>query len=362
MEKKSPFRIGPATQTLLCADSREMNSLLRNSIDLVVTSPPYPMIAMWDSCFRTMNDEIGRRLDAGDGPGAFSLMHSELGRTWRRLLWAARPGGFICVNMGDAVRTLDGSFRLYPNHVETERFFMSHGADVLPRIIWRKTTNAPTKFMGSGMLPAGAYVTLEHEYILIFRKPGRREFSSAIQKERRRRSALFWEERNAWYSDLWELKGVRQTLAADGAARHRSAAFPFDIAYRLIAMHSLAGDLVLDPFAGTGTTVFAAAALGRSSLGVDIDPALCARAERDLPLLIPRLASYARERLKRHERFTVDHTAAGKSLVHANCHYGFPVKTRQEKNLCIPIPAAIRRRDNGGYDVDYLPPGERPAD
>jgi hypothetical protein len=57
--------------------------------------------------------------------------------------------------------------------------------------------------MGSGMLPPNAYVTLEHEYILIFRKKSNRKFDSS-GKDNRQESAYFWEEKNRWFSDLWE--------------------------------------------------------------------------------------------------------------------------------------------------------------
>ena len=69
----------------------------------------------------------------------------------------------------------------------------------MPAILWRKPTNAPNKFMGSGMLPPNAYVTLEHEYILMFRWGAKREFSQEEQKRSRRESAYFWEERNGWF-------------------------------------------------------------------------------------------------------------------------------------------------------------------
>ncbi|MGD9382562.1 MAG: hypothetical protein PVH55_00780 [Desulfobacterales bacterium] len=79
----------------------------------------------------------------------------------------------------------------------------------LPCIIWRKQTNAPNKFMGSGMLPAGAYVTLEHEYILILGKGPKRVFEKQEDKRKRHDSAIFWEERNSWYSDVWfDAKGT----------------------------------------------------------------------------------------------------------------------------------------------------------
>ena len=121
------------------------------------------------------------------------------------------------------------------------------------------------------MLPAGAYVTLEHEYILILRKGGLRKFSSSAQKQNRNRSALFWEERNRWFSDTWDIAGERQELDG-GATRSRSAAFPFELAYRLISMYSVRSDTVFDPFMGTGTSLLAAAAACRNSIGMDIDP------------------------------------------------------------------------------------------
>ena len=97
------------------------------------------------------------------------MMHSELDKVWGQLGRILVPGGYACINVGDATRTLKGRFQLYPNAERITQRFVDLGFDVLPRIIWRKTTNAPNKFMGSGMLPVGAYVTLEHEYVLIFR-------------------------------------------------------------------------------------------------------------------------------------------------------------------------------------------------
>ncbi len=65
------------------------------------------------------------------------------------------------------------------------------GLFALPVILWRKQTNAPNKFMGSGMMPPGAYVTLEHEYVLILRKGNKRIFKSDENRQLRRESAYF---------------------------------------------------------------------------------------------------------------------------------------------------------------------------
>ena len=123
--------------------------------------------------------------------------------------------------------------------------------------------------MGSGMLPAGAYVTLEHEWILILRKGGKRVFTKA-ETDLRRQSAIFWEERNHWYSDQWsDILGTSQQLIGK-AERQRSAAYPFEIPRRLIAMYSIYGDTVLDPFSGTGTTALAGIQLGRNTIGLSL--------------------------------------------------------------------------------------------
>ena len=70
--------------------------------------------------------------------------------------------------------------------------FIDNGMQSLPNLIWRKPTNSPNKFMGSGMLSPGAYVTLEHEHILVFRKGMKREFKTDQEKLNRSKSAYFW--------------------------------------------------------------------------------------------------------------------------------------------------------------------------
>lgn len=118
------------------------------------------------------------------------------------------------------------------------------------------------------------------QIILVFRKGGNRKFTNA-EKSIRHNSAYFWEERNIWFSDLWEIKGTTQKLKK-GTSRARSAAFPFELAYRLVNMYSMKYDLVYDPFSGTGTVTKAAIASERNSISIDIDTNLCERATFDL--------------------------------------------------------------------------------
>src|SRR5699024_7278387 len=154
---------------VVVGDSRRLDELDDESVELVVTSPPYPMIEMWDESFADLDPIIEERLDAGDGQAAFELMHEELDTVWSEIGRVLVDGGIACINLGDATRKVDGSFRVYQNHPRIIDAFEQLGFEPLPEILWRKPVNSAAKFMGSGMLPPNAYVTLEHEYILIFR-------------------------------------------------------------------------------------------------------------------------------------------------------------------------------------------------
>lgn len=155
-----------------------MSGIEDASVDLVVTSPPYPMIEMWDAMFAEQDASIDVTLIENQPEQAFERMHRLLDSVWQECFRVMRPAGILCINIGDATRTIAKEFRLYSNHSRILQSCLSLGLRNLPNIIWRKQTNAPNKFMGSGMLPAGAYVTLEHEYILIFRKEGKRLFNN----------------------------------------------------------------------------------------------------------------------------------------------------------------------------------------
>lgn len=332
-----------------------MEGLSDNSIDLVVTSPPYPMIEMWDPIFSSFQPKIAALLKKGDGPKAFEAMHKTLDSVWKECHRVLKPGGFACINIGDATRTIKERFSLYTNHARILASAQTLGFSALPCILWRKQTNAPNKFMGSGMLPAGAYVTLEHEYILILRKGPKREFKKESDKQNRRESAVFWEERNAWFSDIWfDIKGAVQSLG-DKTARKRSGAYPFELAHRLINMYSVRGDQVLDPFLGTGTTMAAAMAANRNSVGYELDASLGPGISSMAETVDVTVAQVIRQRLIRHISFVLERMEARGPMKHKNRHYGFPVMTAQEKELIFNTPMAVTQTLDHQYRVTYDP-------
>lgn len=334
-------------------DSKDMRAIPSSSVHLVVTSPPYPMIEMWDDLFSRRSRKIARALKSRIAAEAFELMHQQLDPVWHEIYRILADGGIACINIGDAVRTINDNFMLYANHARILKALLKTGFTTLPLILWRKPTNAPNKFMGSGMLPAGAYVTLEHEYILIVRKGAKRDFKSAAEKQNRRESALFWEERNTWFSDVWlGLIGSQQKMAAD-AARIRSAAFPFELAYRLVNMYSAKGDTVVDPFLGTGTTMHSALASGRNSIGYEIEAGFQDVIKADRDMMLAAFNDRIRQRIQKHLDYLAVRAGEKGKFKYLNRHYKFPVMTRQEVELFFNPLESITQLSNNTLEASY---------
>lgn len=260
----------PGPVTVIEGDARELSGVPAGSVHLVVTSPPYPMIPQWDALFARL------------GATGFDGMHAELGRAWAACHRVLVDGGLLAVNIGDAVRTgAPDGFRLWPNHAEVLRRCAALGFVPLPYLLWKKPINRPNAFLGSGFLPPNAYVTLDCEYILLFRKGGLRRFP--VRHPARLASRYERAERDRWFSQVWEWPAVRQA----GPDGRRTGAFPAELPHRLVRMFSLEGETVLDPFAGTGTTLAAASALGRAAVGVEIDPEVARRLRARFPAAPP---------------------------------------------------------------------------
>ena len=207
--------------------------------------------------------------------------------------------------------------------------------------------------MGSGMLPGGAYVTLEHEYILIVRKGSKREFKRAQEKQTRRESALFWEERNNWFSDVWlGLVGTRQKLKKN-AARLRSGAFPFELAYRLVNMYSAKGDTVVDPFLGTGTTMWSAKASGRNCIGFEIETGFQEILKANTETVMASSNDCIQQRINDHLAYLESRSDDKGKFKYINRHYKFPVMTRQEVDLFINPLESVKQTETNTLEVVY---------
>jgi len=143
------------------------------------------------------------------------------------------------------------------------------GLDCLTPILWFKISNGATEAEGNGAgfygkpYQPGAIVKNDFEYILFLRKGGGYRSPSTLQKAL---SMLSKEEMQAWIRTAWtDIKG-------ESTRNGHPAPFPVSLAERLIRLFSFAGDTVVDPFCGTGSTLLAAISTGRNSIGNEIEP------------------------------------------------------------------------------------------
>jgi len=172
--------------------------------------------------------------------------------------------GDVCV-----ARKQAGRHHVVPLHADIQVRARRVGFDNLTPILWHKIANGAMETEGNGAgfygkpYQPGAVVKNDIEYVLFLRKGGKYRSVPTVAKAL---SMLSKDEMKTWFRSIWT------DVPGASTAKH-PAPFPEELAGRLIRMFSFAGDTVLDPFLGTGTTIAAAMSTGRSSVGVEIDPA-----------------------------------------------------------------------------------------
>lgn len=246
---------------MVVGDARDLSFLACESVHLVVTSPPYFNLKPYAS------DNEGRQLGRIDDYDAFL---DELDRVWRECARVLVPGGRICCVIGDILipRRVDGRHRVLPLPSDIQVRSRRHGLDNLTPILWFKIGNRTNEagggssgYYGKPYQP-GAIIKNDHEHIVMLRKPGGYRTTPMIQKAL---SMLQHDEMDAWMRPVWS--DIRGASLRDG----HPAPFPAEMAERLIRLFSFAGDTVLDPFAGSGSTAVAAIRTGRNSISVEIE-------------------------------------------------------------------------------------------
>ena len=255
-----PAPFDTTTHQLHLGDARDLSWIPDNSVQLVVTSPPYWTLKKYE-------DRKGQLGDVAE----YEAFLDELDKVWRHCARVLVKGGRICCVVGDVCipRKRDGRHRVMPLHADIQVRARTLGLDCLTPILWHKIANGITEAQGNGAgfygkpYQPGAVVKNDIEYIIFMRKGGEYRKTTMLQKAL---SMLTKEEMQAWFCSFWD--------NVNGASTRKGhpAPFPVELAERLIRMFSFAGDTVLDPFIGTGSTSIAAIRAGRNSIGNEIEP------------------------------------------------------------------------------------------
>ncbi len=224
---------------IFCKSSESMKEIPDNSIHLMVTSPPY---------------NVGKEYDKDLSLDEYrNLLKSIFKEVYRVLA----VGGRACVNVANL-----GRKPYIPLHSFIIEDMTKIGFFMRGEIIWNKGSSAsPSTAWGSWMSAKNPTLRDVHEYIMVFskgsflrKKPGGKE--NTISKEQ------FME----WTKSVW-------TMNPESARKvGHPAPFPIELPYRLIQLYTFKGDVILDPFMGSGTTAIAALKAGRKYIGYDDDP------------------------------------------------------------------------------------------
>jgi site-specific DNA-methyltransferase (adenine-specific) len=244
-----------ALARVLCGDSaRLVEAVDHLGAHLVVTSPPY-----------SLGVDYGQTGYADDQPYAEYL---EWVRAWATtLLNVSAPDGRACINI--PLDTNKGGKRaIYADYM---RIFQAVGWMYQTSIVWNEQNISRRTAWGSWLSPSAPFVTAPVEMIAVFYKG-----SSFRRPACGRRGDITRDEFLAWTLGTWTFAGANPRRVG------HPAPFPEELPRRLIKLYSYPGDLILDPFAGSGTTLVAAKRLGRTSLGVEINPLFCDLTVRNL--------------------------------------------------------------------------------
>ena len=223
------------------------------SVHLMITSPPYNVSKEYDEDL-SLEEYL-------------KMLTKVFQETYRVLV----NGGRACVNVANL-----GRKPYIPLSDHISKIMIDIGFNMRGEIIWNKAASAsPSTAWGSWMSASNPILRDVHEYILIFSKGDYKREREKQEKEIKQ-NTISRDDFIEWTKSIW-------TFNAESARRvGHPAPFPVDLPYRLIQLLSFMGDIVLDPFMGSGTTGIAALKSDRKFVGFDISKDYIALAEKRL--------------------------------------------------------------------------------
>jgi len=243
---------------IFCKSSEKMEELPDNSVHLVVTSPPY-----------NVGKEYDRNLTLDE-------YLEFLKRVWKEVYRVLVPGGRVCINIANL-----GRKPYIPIHAFIIRDMLEIGFLMRGEVIWNKALSAsPSTAWGSWCSPANPTLRDIHEYILIFSKG-----SFQRKNPTHKKSTISKEEFLEFTKSIWTFPAVSAKEIG------HPAPFPVELPYRCIQLYAYEGDVVLDPFMGSGQTAIASIKTGRYYVGYEINEEYVKLAEKRIREYLMKLGS-----------------------------------------------------------------------
>ncbi len=239
-------------------DSRNMIEVENESVQLIITSPEYYGVSMWQHNI------------------TFEKYINNLDQVWKECFRVLKPDGKLVINVADISSSSKyfGRRKIYPTHSKIIESCEKIGFDYYDFLIWYKPHRQFKKIYGSFPYPTNYQFNMVFEYILIFRKWVNKAYFNKRKlpsKEVKKRSIINKKDWYAWGSNVWKISPVIKFNSKGINKRKHIAPFPEEIPYRLIKLFSFQEDIVLDPFIGSGTVAIAAKKLSRHFIGYEIN-------------------------------------------------------------------------------------------